>query len=299
MNDPEQIVNKIPIPHEKGDDPSQQDGLGAQSEAGAGIVGRHMQQPAISVEQTGGQSQDVQELENSANIVQQPGKEQFEEEVRRRIGKVVEDEKTFPSGEEVGLGERIEKRKESFKRIDPTLSENEITTGATMVELLRGRQTLNTDEKQQVVKLLTGIPQEQARDMIDASELSDEAKSELLSALKPAEKENKEVSDEEKTHIRASGNAMTEELQQNEEIMEGRLEEAKKHPEQKEHTERLENVLRSIRNLKRKMSDFFHPDEPVKTWALRGGKTIYIALLTAFILTIATMSMLNKAVAKK
>lgn len=223
------------------------------------------------------------------------GRDPLKEGARERFREVIEGEEHFPEGD---FDERLERRKESFGKIEPAMSEDEKNNNATVIELLR-KETLDNDDEQQLVTALSGNTKDEARIILDTSNHPEETKDKIISQLPESrETEEKEPSNAEEEQRRANLEVSQEFLNESESKIEEEI--AKKDASHDDkHIRRFERTSKKIKELQEKMDEFLHPEDPLKTWSKRGGLVFYYALLTAFILILIEMNLIHKTAAKK
>ena len=201
------------------------------------------------------------------------------------------DDKVVPEAEKGNFGEAL-------KGLDPSMSEEKRDAFASFLTAASSGEPLSDSSKQEI-KGEWGrlhVPQEEAKGAIAGSNLSIKDKIEMNEwaeeHLSPISKEEQQESlpQNEQEQIQANVGAMGEQLEQ----MKEQAEEAKGHSEGKHHSEKVERMLEKIEELREKMDEFLHPEDPLKTWATRGGKTLYVILMVSFLFVIWEMNIINR-----
>lgn len=114
----------------------------------------------------------------------------------------------------------------------------------------------------------------------------------LLRAVEPAprEEDDEELPDEEKEKAQISQKEMEEQVKTWEETL-GEVNTDGMDPKKKKQVEAAQG---KIDRLSKKLHEFFHPDDPRRTWARRGGKMMYYILLGAFVGLILELHAIHK-----
>lgn len=232
--------------------------------------------------------------DSPAELVGDPLKEGAHE----RFKEILKNEQTFPEGD---FDERLERRKESFGKMDSAMPEDEKNNNAALIELIRDNETLDDDVRQQVITALGRKTKEEARTELNFFNLSEEEKNKIISQLPESrDTEDEEPSTTQKEQMQANIEASQEVLNESVSKMEEEIAKAKKDASHDDkHIKKFERTREKIKELQEKMDEFLHPEDPLKAWSRRGGMVFYYTLLTAFMLVILEMHLLHQAAGKK
>jgi len=258
--------------------------------AGDKSTGRQTQPPATSTGQTGGSSQDIPRFENPADI--------FNIAAEGDLKDATKDDSGEPEEERMSYGERLKKGDQT-----KSMPDDINTIYSDVLNSVQGREDLDNDVEADIIGKLqnSNTSQEQAMIIFNSSTLSPEAKQRIISKLKLAKDlpKTQEPSDIEKMQMQAGGDVMGKMLADKEKEVEVEIkkeEEKLRHDpsHSEEHKEHFERTREKIHELKERMYEYFHPEDGLKDWAKRGGKYLYFVFLTAFILLIAEMNLINR-----
>ncbi len=197
---------------------------------------------------------------------------------------------------------------EALRRLDPTMNAERLDAHGFFFTTATSGEPLSEDSKQQVIGKWkqSHTPQDEAIGIIEASPLSTKDKVDMIAlANKELSSMSKEETQEfapqnEQDQMKATMGATGEQLDQEQEKLKQELSDAKghsgkdEHAEHKHHSERVERLLERVEELREKIDEFLHPEDPLKTWATRGGKTLYVILMLSFLFIIWEMSVINK-----
>lgn len=146
---------------------------------------------------------------------------------------------------------------------------------------------------------LAGHDAEGAEIILNATPLSDEKKNaikEQLHSRTPEEKrEDQEIAEDEAAKMKETTVGVREAIEKG---LEGIKQQVAEEADPKKKSF-LEAQLASFRKRMHHIEDWFKPDEPLKTWAGRLGKTLYVALLTFLLFIIWEMNLISKAAGGK
>lgn len=246
--------------------------------------GRGTQPPAS------GKSSAAPNFENPADVLRIAAEGDMREATKDNEG--------LPEDKRISTNDRIAKTDQT-----KSIPEDVNNAWSSILDSIQERDSLDNDLESDVITKFqdTNTSQEQAMIILNQSSLSGEVKGRIISKLKQAKDLStpEEPSDGEKMQMQAGGHVMEKILGDKEKEAEAEIKKEaeiiKKDPSHsKEHKERFERTKDKIHELRKKMDEFFHPEDPLKAWTTRGGKVIYYALLTAFIFIVIEMNLFNK-----
>ncbi|HSX09205.1 MAG TPA: hypothetical protein VLF93_03570 [Candidatus Saccharimonadales bacterium] len=230
-------------------------------------------------------------FDNPADLLGGDPAKILKEGASARVEEAIRDQSELSEGERLTPAEKL-------KKMDPSMPDVMAKGLGSIVDLTQGKETIDDSVKDQMIQKFQTIqiPQEDARALLDnTTALSDQQKDEIVSKLKPRSEspQQAEPTPDEQKQMTATGEVAQEHLMKMNDIVD-------KTPAKDEKSKKQQSELKKkIAKLSERFNVFMHPDDPLRTWAARGGKTLFYVLLTAFIVLSAEMSLIHRMASKK
>ena len=186
---------------------------------------------------------------------------------------------------------------EALRLLTPGMTGEQASALEVTMEVVGENSTLTDNDKEHIVALLnaTKVPSDQVKGLLEGTNLDGETKAEILGKLTTAASEtpdDEEAQRQQAANLKALTEATKSMLTEQRKAL---SEDTELTPEARQRSlDRLQKIEARIEKWVGRANNWLHPEDPLKTWSARGGKTLASIAIGVILFAIWELSVLGK-----